>query len=490
MARRFGLFSLSLSLALLAGCGRGNDEPVTITLVGSPESMFAKGQRLGQDGQYLRDATADGLVGLDMEGSVVPGLAERWIVTDDGRSYIFRLADRDWPDGSNLTGENVRAAFRRALADARGTSLGLDLAKISDVRAMAGRVIEIRLTSPMPEFLQLLARPEMALFHKRKPIGRMTLEREGDIAVLTPVPPEQRGLPAEPGWMQRARQLRVEAVPAAQAIDRFNKGETEIVLGGRIDTMPINDTGPLSRGTVRLDAVMGLFGLQVMHGKGPMGDPALREALAMAIDRKALMEPFNVGGWVATTRVVPPGLASDLGTIGERWADLSLQERRAEAGRRVVAWKAGGGVDSLSISIAMPGGRGAERLFSALRDAFMSIGIRVVRKGWDQPADLKLVDAVARIADARWFLNQFNCDLDRGLCSPEADRRVTESLTARDAATERALLAEAEAELTATNAYIPFGAPLRWSLIRGNVAGFAPNRLGFHSLVPFAIKPK
>src|SRR5690606_41450711 len=43
------------------------------------------------------------------------------------------------------------------------SSLGLDLAPISEVRAMAGRVIEIRLSNPVPMLLQLLAQPELTL---------------------------------------------------------------------------------------------------------------------------------------------------------------------------------------------------------------------------------------------------------------------------------------------------------------------------------------
>ncbi len=475
---------------MLAACGKGGDEPLAVTLVGSPQTLFAKGIRLADDGQYLRAATADGLVGRDMEGAVVPGLAERWIVTDDGRSYIFRMAERSWPDGSELTGENVRDAIRRALADTRGTSLGLDLSKVEEVRAMAGRVVEIRLSSPMPEFLQLLAQPELALFHKRKAIGQMQLEREGELAILSPRSPEQLGLPAETGWKRRTRILRVAAMPAKNAIERFNRGETDIVLGGRIDVMPLGGTGPLSRGTVRLDAVQGLFGLQVLHDKGALGDPVLREALAMAIDRKGLMEPFNVGGWIATTRVVPPGLAGDTGKIGERWDDLSIEQRRAEAARRVAALRDKAGDEPLSVAIAMPAGGGADLVFRALRDGFAQIGIKAVRKRAGERADLAMVDTVARVAEPRWFLNQFNCGLKRGLCSAEADRLVRQSVAASDLAAEHSLLEEAEAELTLSNAYIPIGAPLRWSLVRGDVEGFAPNRAGFHPLLAFAVRPK
>ena len=46
----------------------------------------------------MRAATTEGLVGLDAEGQVIPALADRWIVTDDGRSFIFRLRDGTWPE--------------------------------------------------------------------------------------------------------------------------------------------------------------------------------------------------------------------------------------------------------------------------------------------------------------------------------------------------------------------------------------------------------
>jgi len=48
------------------------------------------------------------------------------------------------------------------------------------------------------------------------------------------------------------------------------------------------------------------------------------------------------------------------------------------------------------------------------------------------------------------------------------------------------LLAEAEARLTVANIYIPFGQPLRWSLVRSGVEGFAANQWAFHPLPPLA----
>ena len=49
------------------------------------------------------------------------------------------------------------------------------------------------------------------------------------------------------------------------------------------------------------------------------------------------------------------------------------------------------------------------------------------------------------------------------------------------------MLAEAEERLTSLNAFIPLGAPVRWSLVRGDIDGFAENRWALHPLLPLAL---
>jgi len=490
MARRSLQFSIALALALLvAACGWFKDKgTLNVALIGSPEEMFAKGIRLTQAGQQLRGATVDGLVDFDTTGQVMPALADRWIVTDDGRSYIFRVREGTWPDGTELTGESVRDALRRTLRGLSGTSLGLDFAPVEDVRAMAGRVVEIRLSAPMPDLLQLLAQPELALFRNGHGSGLLKLHREGDIARLTAVPPEKRGLPAIEGWMDTVRKLEVRAFPARKAIALFDEGEVDVVLGGRMEFLPqAADTGPLSRGTIRMDRVFGLFGMQVRSGEGFLADASRREALALAIDRDKLVQPFNVSGWQATTRIVAPGLPNDPGIAGERWENLAMPQRQAEAARRVQAWRGANGGAAVTLSLSLPEGPGADLVFASLRDDLAAAGIGLRRVGPDARADLEMIDREARYAGAGWFLNQFNCSLKAGLCSPEADSRVKESLSAADAAGRTALLARAEADLTAANVFIPFGAPLRWSLVRGNVQGFETNIWGVHPLSALAL---
>ena len=477
------------ALLALAGCRGDPAGPLDVAVIGSEESVFANGLRLSEGAQTLRAAVGSGLVALDAQGEIKPALADRWIVTDDGRSYIFRLREGTWPDGAELTGESARDALRRVIQQLRGTSLGLDLAPVEEVRAMAGRVVEIRLSTAMPDFLRLLAQPELALSHGGEPAGPMLLEEADGGAELTFRPPEMRGLPQEEGWQDYVRPVRLQALGAQAALDAFGEGEMDVVLGGTIGSWPLADPGPLSRGTLRVDPTIGLFGLQVRRDSGFLARTENREALAMAIDRIALLAPFNIGGWVPTNRIVPVAVAD--GVAPERWAAIDLEQLRGEASNRVAIWRSTlGQGEAPRLTLALPAEPGLVMLFNELAGQLATVGVVLERVAPGQAADLVLIDRVARYADSRWFLNQFNCTLRRGLCSRQADGEVAQALAATDPQERADAMARAEAMLTADNVFIPLAAPLRWSMVRGTVEGFAANSWAWHPLPEMAQIPR
>jgi len=141
------------------------------------------------------------------------------------------------------------------------------------------------------------------------------------------------------------------------------------------------------------------------------------------------------------------------------------------------------------MTISLPRRAGSNLFYEQLSDDLGDIGINLVRVGPDDIADLRLVDRLARYGDARWFLNQFNCALEGNVCVPAADELVELALVEPDAARKTDFYLEAEAELLQSNMFIPIGAPVRWSLVRGGVDGFAANPWGLHPLFPLAIRP-
>jgi len=488
--------SLGLVLAGLAalvlqvsGCGRRSEGPLPVALIGDSGAPVAAGARLPPAARTLRGATVEGLVGFDAEGHIVPALADRWIITDDGRSYIFRLRDGTWPGGARITAETAVASLRKALAQLKGTALGLDLAAIEQVRVMADRVLEVDLVAPVPDLLTLLAQPELGLSYGRRGAGPMALARRGDMAVLSLIPPEVRGLAPQEDFASRTRSLHIELLPAKKAVNLFNDGDADVMLGGLIDSLPLAEATNLARGNVQLDPVIGMFGLLVESEVGFLADAPNREALALAIDRDAIIAAFNVGGWRATTRVVSAGVEGDAGTVGERWVGVALEQRRALAAERVARYRSAGNPAPV-LRIAAPGGPGTRRVIDRLAADFAAIGIVTVQVGEDKPADLRLVDLAAQYGRATWFLNQLACAVHRPACNEAGDALLAEARRTNDMRERARLLGQAEAEITAANAYIPIARPLRWSLVRSGVTGFAPNPWGWHPLPPLAALPR
>ncbi|MFT4026323.1 MAG: ABC transporter substrate-binding protein [Novosphingobium sp.] len=470
---------LFLILALVA-CSSRHEETVAVAVLDSDRGAV----------QAIRAATVEGLVGFDAEGRVIPALADRWIVTDDGQSYIFRLRGGTWADGSELTGETARAALRQALGALRGTPLAQDLAAIDEIRAMAGRVVEIRLSRPMPDFLQLLAQPELSLAHRGMGTGPMALRREGAVRVLTPIAPDKRGLPAVKDWASRARALHLSAGSARQAIDAFERDEVAVVLGGTFNHWPALADARLPSAAIRLDPVTGLFGLAVVHEDGFLAAAENREAVAMAIDRQALAQALQAPGWTGTTRIVSPGTEGDAGLVAERWTAMTPAQRQALAASRVARWRSGGrDRGEVVLRIAMPGGLGADVVFARLSADLTAAGFKVVRTAGTAPADLRLVDGAARYSGAGWFFTQLGCAARPTVCSPAADTAYAAAAALSDPVARGRQLAQAEAQLLAANTFIPFGPPLRWSLAAPGTAGFFPNRWGVHPLLDLALRP-
>lgn len=475
-------------VAAVSACGSGAGQgEVEIAIFAESDELVQPGLRLSSAAQHIRAATNEGLVALDPSGQVVPAIAERWIVTDDGLSYIFRLRDSNWPDGEPITAQDVRILLDSAIARLDGTSLGLDLAKVVEVRAMTGRVVELRLSGPMPDFLRLLAQPELGFVHDGAGAGPMVASRdeESGIVRLSALPPQERGLPAGGDWEELARGLTVRAAMGQEAVDAFTSGEVDLLLNGRIATFPLAQLGPLSRGTVQVDPALGLFGLVFRNDEGLLADPASREAISMAIDRQDVIQSFGLGGWRETNWIVPHDLFVPQVYPANRWNDMTLEARQAEARRRIAAWEQASGEEA-EITVGLPEGPGAVLLYRQLSESWQAIGLSAKRLPPGEGADLELRDRLARYSSPRWYLNQFHCSLEVGLCSPEADALVLQSLSLRDPEAKQALLAQAHVELMEAEVFIPLGAPVRWSLVRGAVDGYLANQWGVHPLFPLS----
>ena len=114
----------------------------------------------------------EGLTTYSVDGQIVPGMAESWDVSDDGKTYTFHLRDSKWSNGDPVTAGDFVYSMRRLVDPATASDYAYitdDVAGSSDIRqgkekditklgvtAVDDKTLKITLAHATPYFLGLL----------------------------------------------------------------------------------------------------------------------------------------------------------------------------------------------------------------------------------------------------------------------------------------------------------------------------------------------
>ncbi|KQM24905.1 hypothetical protein ASE57_13965 [Sphingomonas sp. Leaf11] len=459
------LFLAPLLLAVGACDGGGDKRPVMVDAI-------EDGARGDAERVLLRSALAQGLVRFDAAGQVEPGLAERWNMVDDGRSYIFRLGDATWSDGRPVTAEQVVVALRRAVRVEAGHRLTPFLRSIDEIVAMTPQVIEVRLRRPNTELLTLLAQPELAVIRGAQGTGPLRRLRGQGVRLRAPADPD--GPPPV-----AADEVRLRGARAALAVARYAEKRSDLVLGGDFADWPLVATASPRPADVRVDPARGLFGFAFVGRDRFLSTALGRAAVAMAVQGANLPGAID-SGWGQADTILPERLDSAADPALPAWRNLTEEQRWATARAQVAAFGR-----PVRLRVALPDGPGATLLWGRIAAALSRIGIAGERVAMTAPAELRLVDRVAPYDSARWYLATA-CRT----CSMEA---MTLIAAARDADNlpERAQrLATADAAMAADVAFVPVARPWRWSLVAPRLRAFQTNARAVHPLNHLRADPR
>ena len=273
----------------------------------------------------------DRLVEAWPERTIVPSLAERWEISDDGLRYVFQLREGlKWSDGAPLTAPDIEFGIKRVLDPASpGASVSVyfvlenaqdyALGRSSDadgvgVRALDEKTVEFKLVAPAPYFMSVVNRPDAA------PQPRHAIESHGEgwsalehQVVSGPLRIEEHGreklvLVRHDGYRlpRRGNVARVECIRADvdDAYPAFARGDLDLA---RVVFTP--HTADHVHSPVGVDEPLTwLAYLGFDHGHPQLGNVELRRALALSIDRAALEEAAPANLVAATGGVVPPAL--------------------------------------------------------------------------------------------------------------------------------------------------------------------------------------
>lgn len=116
----------------------------------------------------------EGLVKTNKEGKIIPALAEKWTISENGLSYKFVLKDNaKWSDGDNITASdfvdlfsnilkyenNLYASDLYCIYGAKNFRLNkLDLNNLA-IKALDSKTLQINLNYPCNYFLKILSKP-------------------------------------------------------------------------------------------------------------------------------------------------------------------------------------------------------------------------------------------------------------------------------------------------------------------------------------------
>lgn len=486
-----------------------------------PETLDPHRARGVSAANVLRDLY-EGLTTEAPDGAIVPGTAERWEVSADGRAYTFTLrADARWSDGAPLTAADFADSLRRVLDPATGSPVSQVLAPIEraedviagrappaalGVAAPDARTLVIRLAAPTPYFPAVLAHP--AAFPVRGdrkgtvPIFR-TDEKwgqspgNGAYRLAEWVPQSHLTLVRNPHyWNDAATSIdRVIYYPTenpAAELKRYRAGELDLT-----DTIPLGQARWVREhlgAELRVAPYLGLYYYGFNLTRPPFRDqPGLRRALALAVDRETLTARITASGEQPAYGWVPPGVAG-YAPVQPEWAQWPREQRLAEA-RRLYAAAGYSAERPLELELRYNTGDNHKRVALAVawmwREA-LGVRTRLVNEEFKVYLQNRRHRQVTQVFRADW-IGDFNDPAtfaermlstsglnDTGWTSPDYDRLVAQARGEADAARRQALLQQAERILLDEQPVLPLYFYVSKRLVKPYVAGWQANIMDHH----------
>jgi peptide/nickel transport system substrate-binding protein len=339
-----------------------------------------------------------------------PGLAESWQVSDDQKTYTFKLRKGvQWHDGTPFTSADVQFSIEHAIRPfhARGDVF---FGQVEAIDTPDPQTVVFRLKAPVPFFLQAFQASSTPIFPKHvlekvdtssreavtnsslttQPIGtgpfRLKEWVKGDHITLERNPNYWRaGLPCLDGIV-----LRVVPDGAARSI-AIENGEVDLAPMNALPDADIERLAKLpqievtDKGTEALGTNMWL---DLNVRAEPLSNVRVRQAISLALDRKAIIDVI----WYGHGRPSRGPLVSTNPFFDETLPDFELDLAKANALLDEAGYKRGAnGVRFEIKQYFLPYGEKYVRLAEYIRQQLHKVGIETKTQSLDLGGWLKAV---------------------------------------------------------------------------------------------------
>jgi oligopeptide transport system substrate-binding protein len=269
----------------------------------------------------------EGLTRINRDEKPELALAESVTISEDLKTYTFRLRSSQWTNGDPVTAEDFATAWKKILDPQFAADNAFQLYVIKNAKAAkAGTVplnecgihvldemtLEVELENPTPYFLELTAFP--AYFPVHREIDHIepkwaenagTFVSNGPFALknwkhndLVEVQKNPRYWDASAVKMQA---LQMVMVQEETEFKMYEKKELDWA-GSPLSVLPLDALNHLrSVHALKSKPLLGTYFFRVNVEKAPLNSPLMRKAFAMAIDRQAIFQ----GTQIPATGLVP-----------------------------------------------------------------------------------------------------------------------------------------------------------------------------------------
>lgn len=473
---------LGASLAILGAASASAEVVFNRGNSADPESLDPHKTSTVYEANILRDLFM-GLMVQDAKANVIPGAAESYTVSADGKVYTFKMRQGAvWSDGTPVTAHDFVYSWRRLTDPATGAEYAYMLSPVVNadavtkgekkpeelgVRAVDDMTFEVTLNAPTPYFLEMLTHQATYAVSKANVekfgadfIKPGNLVSNGAYVLAEFVPNDHVKLVKNPKFYDAAN-VQIDVVnfipteDRSTAMKRLENGELD--SNDDIPTEQLAELRAKFGDQLRLGPYLGTYYYAFKLTKDPWSNVQLRHAISMAIDRDYLADKVWQNTMIPAYSFVPPGISGYEARVMD-YAGMSQLDREDKA-KEILAGLGYGPDKPLKMEIRYNTSENHKNTAVAIQEQLKPLGIEVSLLNTDtkthyghleQHGDFDVARAgwIADYKDPSNFLDL--CKSGTGnnyseYSNPDYDKLLAEAASEADPAVRMAKLSEAEA---------------------------------------------
>ena len=292
--------ALASALSVAGFAAHAANTDITVAMQLEPPHLDPTSAAAGAIDSVLYSNVFEGLTRFMGDGSVVAGLAKSWDISDDGLVYTFILHDNVlFHDGSTMDAEDVQFSLNRARADDSTNAQKALFAGITDISVLDTATVVVTLDAPNGNFLfnlawgdAIIVAPESIDGIKQAPIGTGAFKFanwvQGDKIELT----RNDAYWGTPAVLENVT-FKFISDPTAAFASVMAEDVDAFVGFPAPENLPQFEADP--RFQVLVGSTEGETILSTNNKMPPFDNVKVREALAHAIDRQAIVDGAMFG---------------------------------------------------------------------------------------------------------------------------------------------------------------------------------------------------